>query len=269
MKSLLMLMMILIVACGSEEDKKDKESRHDRDDHDLTIRLAERTVNGKLHTYLQLCEDSECHNALRERDGDEFYLPNNVIDERGDYRNTNERNVDRESRIDRRRARRRDNLPGQRNHHALGDRGLVGSSQHIGGHHHAPRVGVIFAHGGIRLSYSYNARTSHQTRATYRDGNSYRDHTTNRYQTGVRRSKRNDNDDYADAVGTVAERAELMRAITNDRRWEEREHSVQKLFVDGKTIAVNKEELRRLLDIVADYFNVEIDREVEDLLDRR
>ena len=262
MRTLLMLTMLLLVACGSKEE--DKASRHDRDDRDLTLRLAERTVNGKLHTYLQLCENKQCHNALRERDGDEFYFPNDVIDRRDDYRITSEWHADR----DRRRDHRRDHLQVHQNQHILGNRGLVGSSQHIGGHHHTPRVGVIFAHGRIRLSYSYNARTSHRTRAAYRDRTSHRIRTTDHYQTGVRRSKRNDNDDYADAVGTVAERAELMRAIADDRRWEEREHSLRKLFVDGKTIVVSKNELRRLLDIVADYFNVEIDREVEDLLDR-
>lgn len=251
MKMLMMLMMLLLpVGCGKKRSDKDIDRKEK-----LTLQVLQKKVDGELRVMLRLCDGRECYNTLRERDGDEFYFPRYITDRRNDRRVVSRRNVNR----DHRRV--------HRNHHEFGGdnwrdgRQHIGSSQYVDRGYHSPQAGVTFVNGRVRFSYHFNAH------ASYRERISHRTRLTNRYDTGVRRSKRSDNDDYADAVGTVAERAELMRAIAEDRRWEEREHSLERLFEDGQAVRVTKRELRSLLEIVADYFDVKIDREVKDLLD--
>ena len=240
-KMLLMLLsLLLIVACG------DKRSSEGIDKERLTVQVLQKNVNGELRSKLVMCDGKECRNALREQDGDEFYFF---------YEDTDRHNRQRENR---RRNVNRSHHQVHQKHHDFADRGRLGSSQYIGSDYDRPHVGVSFVNGRLNLRYRYQARTSYRVRATYSNH-----HSNRHYDTGVRRSKRRDNDDYADTVGTVAERADLMHDIAEDRLWEERERSLRKLFVQGEAIRVNKDELRRLLVIVADYFDVEIDRKVE------
>ena len=246
MKMLLMLLSLLLsVACG------DKQSSKSADNEDLTLQLKEKRISGELRAELMLCDGKECYNALRERDGDRFYL---------DLEDTRKnKHVSRH--VTKRKNVHRDHRQVHRDHHRSDDRGRFGSSQHVGIGYHSPHVGVTFANGSLRLSYRYNKHVSYQSR------NHHRVRISNRYDAGVRRSKRKDNDDYADTVGTVAERAELIREIAEDRHWEEREKSLHKLFEDGDKIWVDQDEARRLLEIVADYFDVKIDREAKELVD--
>ncbi len=242
MRALLMLTMVVLAACGS---KKDKASKHEKTARDLTLRLAERTVKDRLRTYLQLCVDDKCHNALQERNGAEFYFPNQISDRRNDHRLLHTRKGREDSRSDRRPV-----------------------NQHRGGYERAPRVEAVFTLGGLRLSYSQRVRTAYRTHVVYNNRTSDRIRNMDRHQTGGRRAERKDNGDYANALSTTAVHPNLMQVIADNRHWEEREHSLRQLFVDGKKITVSKKELHRLLTITADYFDVAINRAVAKLLNR-
>ena len=282
---LAMLTMLLGVSCG---DKK-RNNEFDLYDGDLTVQLVRKAIHGEVRTMLMLCNDRECRNTLRHRNGDEFYFPQNI----GLDTVPGKHNV-----IDTRNIVRHNRLPRAHNtHHVVGNYRHVGSSQHVGNTYGVPHVGVSFINGRVGFHYSTNTNLRYHQNTNLRYyqnvGGRFsriraRTHLPNRYDNDGRGlefigydhngravyAQRNTDmvaiyPDTTNAVGSVADTIELMRAIADTSQWDDREHSLEQLFLHGKAVRVNKRELHRLLDVVSDYFNVVIDTQIENLLERR
>ena len=291
MKMLLLMLsllsLLLSVACG------DKKSDEGLNDGNLTVQVLRKTIDGELRAMLMLCDGDECRNALRNHNGDEFYFPKNatevnrrgnyLVDEQGNYLVADRRDVNINNR-----AQRINQVPINYGH--------VGSSQHIGSSQGFRGIGVTVVNGKVGFHYESHTRTHYNSgrrlnrfraRVNLRSVRDYDDtpvlvgydrsgepiylHRSDKrdYRGHDDRHAYRDNEDFAETVGTVAGRIELMRAVAEDTYWQNKEQSLQQLFVHGEAIRVNKNELRSLLEIVTVRFNAVIDAEVKDFLVRR
>ena len=216
----------------------------------LTVQVLRKTIDGELRAMLMLCDGDECRNSLRNHNGDEFYFPKNatevnrrgnyLVDERGNYLVADRREVNINNRV----PRINDSNQGWR------------------------AIGVTVVNGRIGLHYTSHTRAYSSgrrsnrlhARVNLRRGRDYGDTPVlvgydrrgeplylHRDDRRADRGK----EDWAETVGTVAGRGELMHAIAADTYWRNKEQSLQQLFVHGKAIRLNKNELRSLLAIVA------------------
>lgn len=270
------LTMLLGISCGD----KNRDGNYELYDGNLTVQLFRKTINSEVRTMLILCDGRECRNALRYRNGDEFYFPPNIgVDAvSGKHNVINTRNVVRHNHLQHVHNR----------HRVTGSYGQIGNSQHIGNTYGVPHVGISLSNGRVGFHYTTNTSLRYHNvggrfsriRARMQWHNRYDNNDSRLELIGYDHNGRavyaqRSNDVVAiypgstHATGSVDDTIDLMRAIADTSQWDDREHSLQQLFVHGQAVRVNKRELHSLLDVVSDYFNVVIDAKVENLLERR
>ena len=265
MRSLMLLMMLLSVACSDE--RRDKRKNRGIDADNLTLQMIAKRSTGDDRFMLVLCDDYDCRNTLREHDGDEFYFSQDYQEVR-----VANRHLEKNMRADYRPSRRHDRK---------------GNDRHVYINYGSPRISAgVSINGRVGISY-----TSRSTREDYYHNNGSR---SNRFRARLHLGRSDDRNDLVfvgydrsgDAVylhrdnhyvGSTTDvehfvddgQMALVDAVAEDSQWRNRKKLLQRLFVDGERITVSKSELRSLLEIVADAVDAELDDEVADFLDRR